>query len=150
MSKRVPIRATAQMKQLMGFYYMMAKAAENDPEQKIAWITSGGPVEILHAAGVIPIYPENVAAMSGTMRIADEICAVAEENGFSRDLCSYARTDIGSVLSGKGPLMGTPVQNLIFLSVVIISAEQLQSGMKSCSGCLMCHLFLLMLLSNMG
>lgn len=107
MSQRVPIRSTAKMKELMGFYYMMAKAAENDPNQKIAWITSGGPVEILHAGGVIPIYPENVAAMAGTLKISDEICAIAEEQGFSRDLCSYARTDIGSALSGKGPIMGT-------------------------------------------
>jgi benzoyl-CoA reductase/2-hydroxyglutaryl-CoA dehydratase subunit BcrC/BadD/HgdB len=108
MSKRVPLKSAVKMKELMSFYYMTAKMAENDPDQKIAWITSGGPVEILHAAGVIPIYPENHAAMCGTTRMADELCAAAESQGYSRDLCSYARTDFGAIYSGQSPIGGSP------------------------------------------
>jgi benzoyl-CoA reductase/2-hydroxyglutaryl-CoA dehydratase subunit BcrC/BadD/HgdB len=106
--KRIPIKTGDKMKLLMGRYYIRAKVAENDPDQKIAWITSGGPVEILHAAGVIPIYPENHAAMIGTMRMADSCCSVAEDQGYSRDLCSYARSDIGSIISKKSPIGGSP------------------------------------------
>lgn len=108
MSKRVPIKAAAKMKELMTFYYMTAKMAENEPGRKIAWITSGGPVEILHAAGVIPIYPENHAAMCGATRMADDLCAAAEDKGYSRDLCSYARTDFGSIYTGNSPIGGSP------------------------------------------
>lgn len=106
--RRIPIKTGDKMKLLMGRYYIRAKVAEKDPDQKIAWITSGGPVEILHAAGVIPIYPENHAAMIGTMRMADSCCATAEDQGYSRDLCSYARSDIGSILSKKSPIGGSP------------------------------------------
>jgi len=106
--KRVPIKAAAKMKEIMTLYYMGAKMAEDNPDQKIAWITSGGPVEILHAAGVIPIYPENHAAMCGTVRMADDLCNAAEERGYSRDLCSYARTDFGSIYTGNSPIGGSP------------------------------------------
>ncbi len=103
--ERVPIQAYKRMKEIMTTYYGIAKMSEGT-DQKIAWITSGGPVEILYAAGIIPIYPENHAAMCGATRIADELCAAAEERGFSRDLCSYARTDFGSIYTKKSPVPG--------------------------------------------
>ena len=34
------------------------------------------------------------------------MCEVAEEAGYSRDICSYARTDIGNALGGKGSPVG--------------------------------------------
>lgn len=105
---RVPIKTADKMKLLMGRYYIKARVAQHDPDQKIAWITSGGPVEILHAAGVTPIYPENHAAMIGTVRMADTLCGVAEDRGYSRDLCSYARSDFGSIWTGKSPIGGSP------------------------------------------
>ncbi|MCK5557654.1 MAG: 2-hydroxyglutaryl-CoA dehydratase, partial [Candidatus Hydrogenedentes bacterium] len=57
-SGRVPIRATETLQQIMIEYYMEAKMAEGT-ERKLAWVTSGAPVEILYAADVIPLYPEN-------------------------------------------------------------------------------------------
>lgn len=101
------LRATQKMKDLMTRYYLEAKMAEGS-DRKIAWITSGGPVEILIAANIIPIYPENHGAMLGASRMSVELCEVAEGLGFSRDLCSYARGDIGSVLTKKSPLGGLP------------------------------------------
>jgi benzoyl-CoA reductase/2-hydroxyglutaryl-CoA dehydratase subunit BcrC/BadD/HgdB len=74
----------------------------------VAWITSGGPVELLIAMDVIPIYPENHAAMCGVTRMAVDLCEVSEQMGYSRDICSYARTDIGSAVTGGGPIMGLP------------------------------------------
>jgi benzoyl-CoA reductase/2-hydroxyglutaryl-CoA dehydratase subunit BcrC/BadD/HgdB len=101
------IQAGNRMKEMMSMYYLNAKnAADNDC--KVAWITSGGPVELLIAMDVIPIYPENHAAMCGVTRMGVDLCEVAEEMGYSRDICSYARTDIGSAVTGKSPIMGLP------------------------------------------
>jgi benzoyl-CoA reductase/2-hydroxyglutaryl-CoA dehydratase subunit BcrC/BadD/HgdB len=99
------LRATQKMKELMTQYYVRAKMAEGS-DQKIAWITSGGPVEFLMAADIIPIYPENHGAMLGASRMSVELCEVAEGLGYSRDLCSYARGDIGSALTKKSPVPG--------------------------------------------
>lgn len=100
-----PIQSYKKMKKIMTMYYGMAKMSEGT-KQKIAWVTSGGPVEILYAAGVIPLYPENHAAMCGATRMADQLCAVAEDMGYSRDLCSYARTDFGSIQTKTSPIPG--------------------------------------------
>ncbi len=101
------IQAGGRMKEMMSMYYLEAKnAAESG--KKIAWITSGGPVELLIAMDVIPIYPENHAAMCGVTRMGPELCEIAEQMGYSRDICSYARSDIGSAVTGKSPIMGLP------------------------------------------
>lgn len=97
------IQSVKAYRRLMKGYYLMAK----NPRwfgKKVAWITSGGPVEPLYAFGVLPFYPENYGAMCGASRTAVSLCEVAESQGYSRDLCSYARCDIGSSMSGKGPL----------------------------------------------
>ena len=101
------LQASQKMKELMTRYYIGAKMAEGS-DKKIAWITSGGPVEFLIAADIIPIYPENHGAMLGASRMSVELCEVAEGLGYSRDLCSYARGDIGSAITKKSPIGGLP------------------------------------------
>lgn len=101
------LQATQKMKELMTRYYLEAKMVARS-DRKIAWITSGGPVEFLIAADIIPIYPENHGAMLGAFRLSAELCQVAEGLGYSRDLCSYARGDIGSLIAKKSPIGGLP------------------------------------------
>ena len=56
------------MKDYMMVYYSEAKSARLTGK-KVAWITSGGPVEPLIAMDVIPIYPENHGAMIGASKM---------------------------------------------------------------------------------
>ena len=56
------------MKEIMTAYYIDAKTAEQTGK-KVAWITSGGPVEPLIAMDVIPVYPENHGAMIGASKM---------------------------------------------------------------------------------
>jgi benzoyl-CoA reductase/2-hydroxyglutaryl-CoA dehydratase subunit BcrC/BadD/HgdB len=58
--------------------------------------------------GVLPYYPENYGAMCGASRTSLPLCEAAENKGYSHDLCSYALTDIGSSLTGKGPMGKLP------------------------------------------
>lgn len=103
MFKPPKIAATEQMKQLITDYYIEAKTTEEKP---ICWITSGGPVEFLIAMGVIPVYPENHGAMCGASKIAVGLAEIAEGMGFSPDVCSYARLDIGGALTKGGAIPG--------------------------------------------
>jgi len=105
--ERRRIKSGAAMRDLMTRYYLEAKAAEGT-ERHIAWITSGAPVEPLIAFDVIPVYPENHGAMCGAAHMNVELCEAAEARGFSRDLCSYARGDIGSAITKGGPIGGLP------------------------------------------
>ena len=101
------IKSTSAYRRLMTAYYFMVK----HPAwfgKKVAWITSGGPVEPLYAMGVLPFYPENYGAMCGASRMSVPLCEAAEQKGYSHDLCSYALTDIGSFFTGKGPIGRLP------------------------------------------
>ncbi|MFC1879776.1 2-hydroxyacyl-CoA dehydratase subunit D [Chloroflexota bacterium] len=80
---------------------------------KVAWVTSGAPAEILKALDFYIFYPENHAAICGKSLAFEEISIQAENAGYSRDLCSYARTDIGAALSGLTPVKKLPKPDLL-------------------------------------
>ncbi len=101
------IKSVAQMKKIMKKYYWRAKTARYF-RKKVAWITSGGPVEPLIAMDVIPVYPENHGAMIGASKMGVDLCQISEEMGYSRDVCSYVRSDIGSSATKGGPIGGLP------------------------------------------
>jgi bcr-type benzoyl-CoA reductase subunit B len=101
------LNAISELKTMMTMYYLDAKNAAHN-NKKVGWITSGGPVELLLAFDVIPIYPENYAAMCGATKMGGGLAQVAEDHGYSPDLCSYFRIDYGQAEINGGPLMGLP------------------------------------------
>jgi len=106
------IKAVKKMKEIMTFYYIDAKtAAENN--KKVAWITSGGPVEPLIAMDIIPVYPENHGAMIGASKMGVDLCEKAEAMGYASDLCSYARSDISCATVNGGPIGGLPKPDML-------------------------------------
>ncbi len=107
-----PLRISPREKELVGRHWLEARFAPA-LGRKVAWVTSGAPVELLKALDFCVIYPENHGAICGTARVAEGLMTTAEAAGYSRDLCSYARTDIGSVLSGKTPVGRIPRPDLL-------------------------------------
>jgi len=100
------------MKDIMTNYYIEAKTADQTGK-KVAWITSGGPVEPLIAMDVIPVYPENHAAMIGASKMGEDLCEKAEDMGYPRDICSYARSDISCATINGGPIGGLPKPDML-------------------------------------
>ncbi|MFV2014670.1 MAG: 2-hydroxyacyl-CoA dehydratase, partial [Candidatus Heimdallarchaeota archaeon] len=86
-------------KKVMNNYYRNSKILPRIPfiNKKVAWVTSGAPVELLISVGVIVLYPENYAAIVGGSKQSVKACQVAENEGFSSELCSYARCHLGTV-----------------------------------------------------
>jgi bcr-type benzoyl-CoA reductase subunit B len=108
------------MKQIMGTYFITMK----NTKQPIAWVTSGAPVEFLYAMDVLPVYPENYAAMCGASHQSLALCEAAEAEGFSADICSYARTDFGADITKGGPLFGLPKPDMLLCSTNICKTVQ--------------------------
>ncbi|MBP1632232.1 MAG: hgdA [Acidobacteria bacterium] len=106
-----PLRCTARMHELMSGHYLEGRHANG--VRPVAWVTSGAPTEILVALGFFVIYPENHAALCGARRRAQRLCEAAENEGYSRDICSYARTDIGSLITGETPVGRLPRPDLL-------------------------------------
>jgi len=106
------IKSVKKMKEIMTNYYLEAKTAEQTGK-KIAWITSGGPVEPLIVMDIIPVYPENHGAMIGASKMGVDLCEKSEQMGYSRDLCSYARADIACAPVNGGPIGGLPRPDML-------------------------------------
>ena len=106
-----PLKIDGLTKELIALHYLSGRYA--DGRKSVAWVTSGAPVEILQALGYYVLYPENHAAVCGVKRKVVEIAGEAENAGYSRDICSYARTDIGAMLSGKSAVGQLPKPDLL-------------------------------------
>ncbi len=99
------LKATKEMKRIMRRYYAQAKYAHY-MGKKVAWITSGGPVEPLIAMNIIPVYPENHGAMLGASKKGGQLSEFAEGLGYSPDVCSYVKDDIASTITKESPIKG--------------------------------------------
>jgi len=89
--------------------YLEAKEIRDSGSEKlIAWITSDSPHAILEAFGVVCLYPENHAALCAARKMGQELQEAAEQYGFSQDLCSYFRINLGSVIAEKSPIGSLP------------------------------------------
>ena len=106
-----PLRIGARTRELISRHCLEGRYAAG--HRPVAWVTSGGPVEILMALGFYVLYPENHGALCGVRKAVVEISGEAEKAGYSTDICSYARTDIGSMLSGKTPVGRLPKPDLL-------------------------------------
>jgi benzoyl-CoA reductase/2-hydroxyglutaryl-CoA dehydratase subunit BcrC/BadD/HgdB len=106
------LAASKDLTRLMTRYYATQKIVGK--VRPLAWVTSGAPVELLIGMGVATVYPENYGALVGAQKAAVPLAQVAEERGFSPDLCSYARCHVGSLLDPKhAPQGGLPRPDLL-------------------------------------
>jgi benzoyl-CoA reductase/2-hydroxyglutaryl-CoA dehydratase subunit BcrC/BadD/HgdB len=110
-----PIEALRALKQINIDYYGAAHMAKQNGKF-IAYVNAFTPVELLYSMDMIPIYPENHAVIIGARKMSPELAAAAEGMGYSMDLCSYARCDLGSIKTGMSPTWGLPKPDLLLIS----------------------------------
>ena len=97
-----------------GFYQGAKEAKQNG--QPIAWISTGMPLELLTAMGYYCVFPEAHSATCGGKKVASYHCEVSAGKGYEQHLCTYARNDLGYLLSGKdhkSPVGGMPHPDLL-------------------------------------
>ena len=109
-----PLKSAGRLKEIMTRHYYLSRYASG--AHPVAWVSSGAPVELLRPFGFYTIYPENHGALCGAAKRGPEICNEAEKMGYSQDLCSYARIDLGHFFSGKTPAGRLPKPDLLFCS----------------------------------
>ena len=80
--KRVEIKATKQMKDLMAQHFLEMEDAVKTKSKKIAWCTSVGPAELAHSLGFLVYFPENHAAMIGSNRTAMDLIPLTNAQGY--------------------------------------------------------------------
>lgn len=78
----------------------------------------GNLTELILSFGMIPVYPEINALQSGMRKKSGDYIREAEEMGFSEDVCSYVKCDVGMIAKGNiGPTGDRlPPPDLLLLS----------------------------------
>jgi benzoyl-CoA reductase/2-hydroxyglutaryl-CoA dehydratase subunit BcrC/BadD/HgdB len=72
-------------------------------EQRVAWCGVLAPFDLLNALGVVPCFAEFVGAMLSSTGAVEPMLALAEQEGYSTDCCSYHRAVSGAALQGLMP-----------------------------------------------
>lgn len=90
------LKTSQKISKSIRWYMIRAKLAHYLPWKKTAWVTSSTPVELLWGLNIFPLHPENNACISGARKISLNLIENAEAQGFSNDLCSYMKTNIGA------------------------------------------------------
>lgn len=80
----------------------------------VAWATSICPQELLETLDIDVVYPENHAAAIGARKDAPQFIANAEAKGYSTDICSYARVNMGYADIQFSEAENIPMPDLIF------------------------------------
>src|SRR3972149_5806680 len=112
-----PVRRAKEM--LPTFYRRQERRREGAP---LAWCMAGVSSELLYAFDLPWGWPGNFGPLCAAKQVATRFCEQAEADGFSQDLCSYLRNNVGYVSralelgatppEAPGGGMGTPTMLL--------------------------------------
>lgn len=112
-----PAKKNFESSKLIGNYirqYYKDVYRAREEGKKIAWVTGLAPVELLFAMDILPVFPENYNAFCSAKQMGAELCEEAEARGYSMDVCSYGRLNLGTVFSGKGVYGALPEPDILF------------------------------------
>lgn len=81
--------------------------------EKVGWISSNFPVEIPETLGLPVCYPENQAAAIAARGAGAAMCEIAEADGYSNDLCAYARVNLAFAKVGESKEQPMPMPDFL-------------------------------------
>jgi bcr-type benzoyl-CoA reductase subunit B len=110
-----PLKTLKQLKTITTEYFTAAHGAKQN-NQLVAYLNVFTPVELVYAMDMFPVYPENHAAIVGARKMTKDVSPAAESMGYSMDLCSYARCDLGSIKACISPTWGLPKPDILIVS----------------------------------
>ncbi len=99
--------AKYKLNQIIVNHYKDAYTAKENGE-KVGWCASNFPQEIFETLGVKVCYPENQAAAIAARGAGEKMCDIAEEDGYSNDICAYARISLAYMKIKDAPEQNMP------------------------------------------
>jgi benzoyl-CoA reductase/2-hydroxyglutaryl-CoA dehydratase subunit BcrC/BadD/HgdB len=102
-----PNSAKYKLGQIAAKAYSDALAAKERGE-KVGWCSSNFPVEIPETLGLAVCYPENQAAAIAARGAGARLCEISEADGYSNDICAYARISLAYAKVHEAPEQDMP------------------------------------------
>ncbi|MDD6283265.1 MAG: 2-hydroxyacyl-CoA dehydratase family protein [Oribacterium sp.] len=102
-----PNSAKYKLGQIAAHAYSDAIAAKERGEM-VGWCSSNFPVEIPETLGLYVVYPENQAAGIAARGGGERLCQISEADGYSNDICAYARISLAYAKIKDAPEQNMP------------------------------------------
>ena len=112
MTEQKKLTSKELLNQLDAKHYDDALTAKAEG-RPVVWATSISPQELLETMDLTVVYPENHAAAIGARKGSMEFISYSEGKGYSSDLCSYARVNMGYVDLKDAEAQNIPQPDLI-------------------------------------
>ena len=105
-------------KEMIANLFNELSSAKETGKKVVYTFVPGNLSELIHAFDMLPVYPEINALQSGMRKLSGGYIRDAEKIGFSEDVCTYVKCDIGMMLNGnQGPTgKKLPDPDLLLLS----------------------------------
>jgi benzoyl-CoA reductase/2-hydroxyglutaryl-CoA dehydratase subunit BcrC/BadD/HgdB len=102
-----PNSAKYKLGQIAAKAYSDAQEAK-DRGEMVGWCSSNFPVEIPETLGLAVVYPENQAAGIAARGAGARLCEISEADGYSNDICAYARISLAYAKIKDAPEQNMP------------------------------------------
>lgn len=107
-----------RQKHMLSNLFMELSQVKETGKKVVYTFVPGNLAELILSFDMLPVYPEINALQSGMRKKSRDYIGEAEELGYSEDVCSYVKCDIGMMVSGNvGPTgQQLPPPDLLLLS----------------------------------
>ncbi|RMF08896.1 MAG: benzoyl-CoA reductase subunit B, partial [Candidatus Neomarinimicrobiota bacterium] len=93
-----------KQKQMLAEHFLALSQVKETGKKVVYTFVPGNLTELIYTFDMLPVYPEINALQSGMRKKSADYIREAEDLGFSEDVCSYVKCDIGMMLQGNiGP-----------------------------------------------
>ena len=105
-------------KEMLADLFRKLTTAKERGQKVVYTFVPGNLSELIHAFDMLPVYPEINALQAGMRKKSGALIRDAEDYGYSEDVCTYVKCDIGMFLNGNiGPTgEKLPPPDLLLLS----------------------------------
>ena len=107
-----PNSAKYKLNEVVVKHYREVQEAKERGE-KIGWCASNFPQEIFQTLGVKVCYPENQAAAIAARGGGERMCNISESEGYSNDICAYARISLAYMKEKQIPEQNMPQPDFV-------------------------------------
>jgi benzoyl-CoA reductase subunit B len=107
-----------KQKQMLADHFIALSQVHETGKKVVYTFVPGNLSELIAAFDMLPLYPEINSLQSGMRQRSRDFIREAEDMGYSEDVCSYVKCDIGMMLQGNiGPTdQQLPPPDLLLLS----------------------------------
>ncbi|NOY05103.1 MAG: benzoyl-CoA reductase subunit B [Chlorobi bacterium] len=107
-----------KQKQMLADHFMELSQVRETGKKVVYTFVPGNLTELIYSFDMLPVYPEINALQSGMRKKSRDYIREAEDMGYSEDICSYVKCDIGMMVQGNiGPTgQQLPPPDLLLLS----------------------------------